>query len=48
MTLDASVEDEGDQLGVAQGSCPKRLKPLLRLFAHCHRELVVGGVVAIV
>jgi hypothetical protein len=48
MAVDARMEHEGDQLGVAEGSCPKRLKPLLRLFAHCHRELVVGCVVAIV
>jgi hypothetical protein len=46
MAADSSVEHDGDQFGVAEGSNTKRFKPPLRLLAHCHREPVLGCVVA--
>ena len=46
MTVDSGIEHDGDQFGVAEGSCPKRFKPLLRLLPCCYRETGLGRVVA--
>ena len=46
MAVNTGVKHDGDQFGIAEGSGPKRFKPLLRLLPYCYRETGVGCVVA--